>query len=87
MFSVVILFVTVFVLQLPLAGFYYVSWYIKKNLELDLHIPVEYTNLLNIVEGKVVTVPSSCDEKLNTHRISYGVTTFQSSFYLFMCFD
>lgn len=50
MFKVIIVFVlTVFVLQLPLMGFYYVSWYIKKNVELDLRIPVDYTRPLKIL--------------------------------------
>lgn len=38
-----ILFVlTIFIFQLPIAGFNYVSWYMKKSLELDLHTPVDY---------------------------------------------
>lgn len=46
-FKVIILFVlTIFVLQLPLAGLYSVTWYTKKNLELDLRIPMDYTRPL-----------------------------------------
>lgn len=40
-------------------------------------------DLLNFVEGEVITIPSSCDKKLNTHRASYGIIIMQASFYLF----